>query len=353
LADNAEARTEYSNATTKLSRMILGPAAQLLGGKRLLIVSDGALQYIPFEALPAPDGEESLESVPLIIEHEVVTSPSASVMAVLRRQFDKRTSAPKAVVILADPVFEKSDPRVKNAKSGQDGKVQRAAKERQMTGSRSFASIGTSHLMRSATDVQLRGSGTQWPRLVFTRQEAAAILAVAPTGEGMEALDFQANRATATSPALDQFRIIHFATHGLLNSEHPDLSGLVLSLVNEKGEPENGFLELQDIYNLSLTADLVVLSACETGLGKEVKGEGLVGLTRGFMYAGAGRVVASLWKVDDVATAEMMGRFYRGMLKEGLRPAAALRQAQMEMQKQKRWTDPYYWAAFTIQGDWN
>ena len=106
------------------------------------------------------------------------------------------------------------------------------------------------------------------------------------------------------------------------------------------------------MYNLTLPADLVVLSACETGLGKQIAGEGLVGLTRGFMYAGASRVVASLWKVDDVATAELMGRFYRGMLKEGLRPAAALRQAQMEMQAQKRWADPYYWAAFTIQGEW-
>jgi CHAT domain-containing protein len=192
----------------------------------------------------------------------------------------------------------------------------------------------------------------RWPRLVFSRQEAASILSVTAVGEGMEALDFQASRATAMSPQLAHYRIIHFATHGLLDSEHPELSGLVLSLVSEEGQPENGFLELQDIYNLNLPAELVVLSACETGLGKEVKGEGLIGLTRGFMYAGSPRVVASLWKVDDVATAELMQRFYHGMLKENLRPAAALRQAQMEMWKQKRWALPYYWAAFTIQGEW-
>jgi CHAT domain-containing protein len=126
----------------------------------------------------------------------------------------------------------------------------------------------------------------------------------------------------------------------------------VLSLVDERGRPVNGFLDLEDVYNLSLSADLVTLSACETALGKEIKGEGLVGLTRGFMYAGAPRVVASLWKVDDVATAELMGRFYKGMLQQGLHPAEALRQAQVQMREQKRWADPYFWGAFTVQGEW-
>ena len=125
----------------------------------------------------------------------------------------------------------------------------------------------------------------------------------------MRALDFRASRATAMNPDLSHYRIIHFATHGLVNSEHPELSGLVLSLVDKDGKPQNGFLQLQDIYNLNLPADLVVLSACETALGKEISGEGLIGLTRGFMYAGASRVVASLWKVSDVATAKLMAEF--------------------------------------------
>ena len=113
---------------------------------------------------------------------------------------------------------------------------------------------------------------------------------------------------------------MHFATHGLLDSEHPDLSGLVLSLVDEKGTPQDGFLRLHEIYNLRLPVDLVVLSACQTALGREIRGEGLVGLTRGFMYAGAARVVASLWQVDDESTAELMKRFYRGDA-EGRPPA--------------------------------
>src|SRR5206468_10666089 len=118
------------------------------------------------------------------------------------------------------------------------------------------------------------------------------------------------------------YRIIHFATHGVLNTKHPELSGLVLSLVDRRGMPQDGFLRLHEIYNLNLPADLVVLSACQTALGKEIRGEGLVGLTRGFMYAGAPRVVASVWKGDDGATAEWRRRFYQGMLKDNLRRGA-------------------------------
>jgi CHAT domain-containing protein len=190
------------------------------------------------------------------------------------------------------------------------------------------------------------------PRLHFSRDEAKAIAAVAPWGTNLMALDFQANRATATTGDLSQYRILHFATHGLLNSTHPELSGLVLSLVDQAGQPQDGFWRLHDIYNLKLNAELVVLSACQTGLGKDIKGEGLVGLTRGFMYAGTPRVVASLWQVDDVATAELMKRFYRGMLQQEQRPAAALRAAQLEMLGKKQWTHPFYWAAFTLQGEW-
>jgi CHAT domain-containing protein len=145
---------------------------------------------------------------------------------------------------------------------------------------------------------------------------------------------------------------VHFATHGYIDSERPDLSAVVLSLVDKNGDPQDGFLRAHDIYNLNLPAELVVLSACQTGLGKEVKGEGLVGLTRGFMYAGARRLVVSLWNVNDKATAELMRRFYRGMLLQKLTPAAALRQAQTQMSHHPRWSSPYYWAAFVLQGEW-
>jgi CHAT domain-containing protein len=155
------------------------------------------------------------------------------------------------------------------------------------------------------------------------------------------------------SAELAQYRVVHFATHGLLDSKHPELSGLVLSLVDKNGRPQDGFLDLEDIYNLNLPVDLVVLSGCQTGLGKQISGEGLIGLTRGFMYAGASRVVASLWAVNDRATAELMTQFYRALEQGKMRPAAALRAGQIEMWKKSGWRAPYYWAAFQIQGDWN
>ena len=173
-----------------------------------------------------------------------------------------------------------------------------------------------------------------------------------PATTKLEALDFDASRETATSEGLSEYRILHFATHGMLNSQHPELSGLVFSLFDEQGRPRDGFLRIHDIFNMKLNADLVVLSACQTALGQQIQGEGLVGLTRGFMYAGSPRVLASLWNVDDRATAELMKLFYRGMLRDGLRPAAALRAAQISLSRQKGWEAPYYWAAFTLQGEW-
>jgi CHAT domain-containing protein len=166
------------------------------------------------------------------------------------------------------------------------------------------------------------------------------------------AVSFEANREQVTSDTLNQYRVLHFATHSLLNTQHPQLSGIVLSLYDAQGKPRDGFLRLNHIYNLRLSNELVVLSACSTALGKDVKGEGLIGLTRGFMYAGVPRVIASLWKVDDEATAEFMKIFYRHLLREQMPAATALRAAQIEMQQQARWRSPYYWAAFTLQGDW-
>ena len=151
---------------------------------------------------------------------------------------------------------------------------------------------------------------------------------------------------------LTQFRILHFATHAILDDERPGLSGIVLSLVDRAGRRQNGFLRLYDIYNLRLNADLVVLSACRTALGKEIRGEGLIGLTRGFYYAGAPRVLATLWQIDDRTTAAFMRPFYEALLARHETAAAALRSAQIAMWTTKGWDLPYYWAPFTMQGEW-
>jgi CHAT domain-containing protein/tetratricopeptide (TPR) repeat protein len=361
----ARAAAQSPRAAAELSKMILSPVASQLQSKRLLIVSDGALAYVPFSVLSEPLNTNAAVSatatpaivVPLMVNHEIVNLPSASVLAVLRQQELGRKPAPKAVMVLADPVFDRHDPRLafNRASSATKSTLQPGTGRAPLLATESSLDtpVSAGLLTRSAADVGLTRNGElRLPRLRFTRQEADDILAVTPEGAGKKAVDFEASRATATSPELSQYRIVHFATHGLLDSLHPELSGLVFSMVDAKGRPQDGFLELQDIYNLNLPADLVVLSACETGLGREINGEGLVGLTRGFMYAGASRVMASLWKVSDAGTAALMGNIYRAMETDGLPPAAALRAAQIKMSQTKRWRDPYYWAAFQLQGEW-
>jgi CHAT domain-containing protein len=331
------ADAEYSIAAARLSQIVLAPVAAQLGNKRLLVVSDGALQYIPFAALPEPTAGNS---TPLAVKHEIVSLPSASTISALRRETKGRKPAARAVAVLADPVFESDDERVKRAASVVKG----------AQGKRRELPLG---MERAAGESGLRGGEESlFPRLPGTRDEARQILSLVPPAQSKRAFDFAANRQTATSAELSQYRYIHFATHGILDSVHPELSGIVLSMVDEKGTPQDGFLRAHEIYNLKLPAELVVLSACQTGLGKEVKGEGLVGLTRGFMYAGAPRVVVSLWSVEDDATAELMARFYRGMLRDKLRPAAALRAAQVSLMKEREWSSPFYWAAFILQGEW-
>ena len=336
---------EMLGTASRLSQMLLGPVASQLGQKRLVIVADGALQYLPFAALPDPASVKPSTGnlQPLIVGHEIVSLPSVSILATLRSELGGRKPAPQDVAVLADPVFYMDDERVKHA--GQKTSGEQTSADAQMS---SLAE----KVKQAARETRARRDGNRLIRLKGTRKEAEEILALVPSIKAKKALDFEASRSLVTSGELSQYRYVHFATHGLLDSIHPELTAIVLSLVDENGNPQDGFLRAHEIYNLNLPADVVVLSGCQTGLGKEVKGEGLIGLTRGFMYAGAARVVISLWSVDDEATAELMVRFYRGMLKEGKRPVEALRAAQIEMMKQPRWQAPHYWAAFVLQGEW-
>lgn len=323
----AQADRSLQKAAAELGRMILAPAANDLRGKRLVIVADGALQYVPFAALSVS------ENRPLILDHELVSLPSASAFAVHRRNLANRAPAPKAVAVIADPVFATNDARLRASA--------RAAGSRDQVATR-IIEHGTG------------GPGGQLSisRLPFTRSEADRIVAVAPPASSMKALDFRASRETATSDELSKYRYVHFATHGYLDTSRAGLSAIVLSLVDEQGKPRDGFLRTHDIYNLKLPAELVVLSACETGLGKDLEGEGIDGLTRAFMYAGARRVVVSLWNVNDKATAALMQRLYAGILRSNKTPAAALRAAQIEMLRTRQWQSPYFWAAFVMQGEW-
>ena len=337
-----ESDAEYWRLSSALSTMLLGPVANQLGSKRLLIVSDGFLKYIPFEALPVPNQSSSPASVDklelLFFNHEIVGLPSALTLTALRSEKRPANTAIKTVAVIADPVFEKDDPRVLAVQTNT------SAPEKEED-----AEVYLSIALRDFGD---QGEPPVISRLPSTLREAKAIMAVIPPDEGMIADGFAATKERVVSDGLRNYRIVHFATHGLLNNESPELSGVILSLVDEHGKSRQGFLHLHDIYNMDLSADLVVLSACRTGLGRNVQGEGVVGLTSGFMYAGAKSVVASMWKVDDDATAELMGYFYTAMLKDGLPPAAALKTAKREMWKQERWRAPFYWAAFTLQGEY-
>ncbi len=341
-----QADSDLEKLSSELSRMVVAPAASLLKNKRLLIVADGALQYVPFAALSirgADNKGQNLKATnPFLVEtNEIVSLPSASALAVLRKEMLGRRPAPKTLAVLADPIFNKDDERFevfanKNRLNQKpENKIELIALTKKQT--------------RSAGD---EGDGLDLARLPFTRREADLITSVVPEGQKEKWLDFAANRQSATSPQLSNYRFVHFATHGFINDQSPELSGLVFSTIDETGKSQDGFLRVGDIYNLKLPSEMVVLSGCRTGLGKDIKGEGLVGLTRAFMYAGARRVTVSLWDINDEATSELMSHFYREMFgAKKHSPASALRQAQNTMINDKRWNNPYFWATFVLQGE--
>ncbi len=365
-----KADAEFQIAAAELSQLILSPVAGELNRirpKQLLIVADGKLQYVPFAALPDPVMEGKRErgkegqkanrsvspslrlSVPLVAKYEIVKLPSASTLAVLRRELKDRKPAPKTLAVFADPVFEPDDARIpKDVRDRLAGEGQAPATGKEKT-AESFTA--PDELTRAITNIGLDGGRGSLKRLPFSREEANAILKFAPADGSFSALGFNATQEAALKPDLSQFRYVHFATHGLMDNTTPELSGLVLSQLDAEGRKLDGHLSMVEIINMNLPAELVVLSACKTGIGKEVRGEGLMSLTRGFMYAGAARVMVTLWDVNDQSTASLMSEFYRGLLQQKLRPSAALRAAQLKMLNSKQWAAPFYWAAFEQLGE--
>ena len=338
-ANVASADDVYFEKALKLSRMLVGPALDRLDKKRLLVVTEGVLQYIPLDALPVPEADDSAGAqkvLPLLIStHEIVMLPSLSTLAAIRHEKRETRAGDKVVAVLADPVFSSNDDRVQSGNSGQ-------------TKVSAFGDVNESALR----DFEPSANNGAPMRLVHAAEEASAIVAVAPRGSAMLAQGFDATRETAMSALNGEYRIVHFAAHGFINKDHSELSGIVLSLVDRSGNRTNGVVPVRDIYNLNQSDDLVVLSACDTALGKDIKGEGLVGLTHAFLASGSKSVVASLWKVDDRATAELMKDFYQSMLQTGMTPAAALRSAKQRIRQQSAWSAPYFWAGFVLQGEY-
>jgi CHAT domain-containing protein len=317
-------------AADALSRLILEPVARALDRPKVYVVADGLLQLVPFAALPAADAiAAAARRRPLMATHEIVSLPSLSMLTMTTR--DRVPLRAKRLAVFADPVYEASDPRL----------FKRPAAPADTT---AFPAADLSAALR-----QVRGTTGPLLRLTASADESAAIVRLAA---GRQVSRFEGPAATREA-ALDLagFDIVHFATHGIISDRRPELSGLVMSLFDENGRSTDGFLRLIDVYGLSLSAELVVLSACESGVGKAVSGEGVIGLTRGFLLAGAARVLSTLWQVNDVATAELMSAFYTALLRDQLPPSAALRQAQMQMWRSGRFRSLRYWAPFTIYGD--
>jgi CHAT domain-containing protein len=319
--------------------MVLGPVASELGDRRLLIVADECLHRVPFAALPAPEPVRPADErprEPLIVRHEVLRLPSAAVLGYWRLQAPSRARAPKALAVFADPVFDAGDPRV-------DRRAVASAERPDGDWRREL----TRSLERSAQTI-----GVRIPRLPHTQEEARALTTLVPADDRYLALGFEANRQSALDPNLASYRFVHFATHAVVDEAVPDLSSLVLSLVDREGHEQDGYLRAQDASEMHLTAELVTLSGCSTGLGREVRGEGTMGLANSFLRSGARRVLVSLWDVDDRATAGFMATLYGAMLgPRHVSPGAALREAQRKMRATSPWSAPYYWAGFILTGD--
>jgi CHAT domain-containing protein len=337
VADQAHKSDQETELTVarELGEMLLGPAASVLRKRRIVVAADGVLQYLPFGALVVPFKADAPSSERLIESHEVISLPSVTSLAILRSRGSSSRPVSRGVVVFADPVFEGDDPRIQASPKDVNQALIRHGNDE----------IATSVTTRSPV-------GGRFPRLPGTRREATVIEEVSAAEGANIALGFEASRSRATDTEIGRYRIVHFATHSVFDDEHPESSAIILSLYDSRGNPQDGYLRLRDIYNLNLSAELVVLSACESALGKDIKGEGVVGLTRGFMNAGAPRVVATLWKVDDDATSEFMKWFYAGIMEKHESAAASLRQAQMVLRKQDRWHSPYYWAGFVLEGEW-
>jgi CHAT domain-containing protein/tetratricopeptide (TPR) repeat protein len=326
------AAAEVTRALQALSDLLLGPVAESLEAERLVMVADGAMHYVPLAALPAPAGAPG-PAGPLLDRLETVGLPSLAVLDELRRLERGRPQPPGVLAVVADPVTAATDDRLPAAvRRPPDAKAPRLPDE----------------LAALAADLGV----SEFARLFWAGPEADAILALAPADRRWDARSFEAHREAILDAPLGRYRYLHFAVHVVPDESRPYLSGLVLSRFTPDGAPRGGLLRLADVFALDLPVDLVVLSGCRSGRGKELRGEGIVGLTRGFMAAGAPRVVVSLWDVNDHATKELMVAFYDGLLRRGLRPGAALRAAQQTVRAEPAWQAPYYWAGFVLQGDW-
>lgn len=317
----------YIIESKKLSSKLFGQIGKEITNKRLIIVPDGKLHYFPVSALPLPNSETN---EPFLLSNEIVYAPSAQTLLLLQTNRTYFLKPFKSLLIFSDPIFTDDDPRFSDSKNA------RSETNSKSTSKESF------RFVESLDNLS---------RLTGSKNESDSILNIIGSTNVDSFTGFEANRTQLLKTKTEDYKIIHFATHGITHEKRPELSGIVLSRFDESGKQREEFFRIHDIYGLNLNADLVVLSACETGLGKEVKGEGLMSLNNAFLQTGAKTVMSSLWKVEDTATLELMKNFYGAMAEEKLTPSQALRQAQIKLRQNSQFRSPFYWAAFTVQGD--
>lgn len=343
--EDAAAFVAASNA---LYKVVLEPAAALVGEKRLMVVADGALNYVPFEVLLKSSESGDFATLGYLVKsNEVIYAPSASVVGAIKQQ--RTRASGRTMLIIADPVFNSNDARAQKTTTTTTSD----ADVRGLGIQSALADVAGATAAPGATNSTMEG--LPLARLTGTRAEAEQIskLAKASGAQADVWLDLDASEDNLGTRDISKYRIIHVATHGLLNAERPQFTGVVLSLVGNKSH--DGFVRTDEVFNLRLGSPLVMLSACETGLGKEKRGEGVMGLTRAFMYAGAPTVGVSLWSVADKSTADLMTDFYQRLLSAGdtTTSSAALRGAQLAMISGKKYSAPFFWAPFVLVGDWN
>jgi CHAT domain-containing protein len=321
---------EFQIGAQVLSNDLFGQLINEISNKRLIIVPDGKLQYFPISALPFPvENEISELNEPFLIKNEITFEPSASLLYLIKKSQKGQTENSKEMLIFADPIYSENDNRLTS----------------------NLMSVSHLRGFVNKNNFPSKPSPISFERLIASKEESKSITQTIGTNNTTLFSDFSANRDVFLNSNLKDYKIIHFATHGFIDVERPELSAIVLSLYDEEANKRDGFIRLHDIYGLNLNADLVVLSACDLGIGKDIKGQGLMSLTNGFLQVGAKSVVSSLWKVDDYATSELMNNFYQILADEKITTTQALRKAKIKMRENPRYNSPYYWAAFNVQGD--
>lgn len=329
----------YAATAHDLYKVLVEPASSVIGGKHLIIVADGALHYIPFETLVANDAGSDYGSLAYLVKtNDMTYAPSVSALAAAKRQAPKPNTVHRTLVI-ADPVFEVTDSRVKQAAG---------ASKQPAAINRSLRFVSALYDTNESVP-----AGFKLIRLIGTRAEAEEItkLVLSSNGAATMIIDLDASETNFSRQDLGSYDVLHLATHGILDAKRPQFSGLALSLVGD--EDNDGYLRVDEVFNLRLSASLVMLSACETGLGELKRGDGVSGLARAFMYAGGSTVGVSLWSVSDEATAVLMSGFYKHRFSnESASAPASLRATQLEMIAGGRFSAPFYWAPFVLVGEW-